>query len=356
MIKVTVMKKIAWVLLSLPLLFISWLLIDQYALRPAIQFPISKTFSGSSIYNPYQHMDTSDVALANLHAHAKAWNGLTNGRGDGNDIWNRYDSLGYTFHAVSQYLNIDTHHQSSRNYIPVYEHGINLQKTHQLVIGATSVEWKDYFFPQTIYNKQFVINKIAEDPNVLIVLNHPGMLNGYSTTDFEQLYNYDLIEVLNPQAQSFPQWDAALSTGHPVFGLADDDVHNVFDNKLLGRFYNVVYTTNGNRFGLLTSLKEGNFLTVSLPEDSRSLLEKRKQIDAVKSIVQSVSVEDEGVNVQFSVIADTVKLVGQAGKLIKKQLHAKAISYHFLPTDTYVRLEVIFKEGTKLYMNPFFRY
>lgn len=350
------MKKILLILLALPLIVVSWLLIDQYVLCPAVQFPASKPFAGKSIYNPYQNIDSSDIAVANFHAHAKAWQGLTNGIGSGGDVWQRYASLGYTFHAVSQYFTIDTFNQYKANYIPVYEHGINLKKTHQLVIGASKVQWKDYLFPQTIHNKQHIINKIAEDPNVLIALNHPGMLNGYKKEDFEQLYNYDFIEVLNPQAQSFLDWDAALSTGHPVFALANDDVHDIFENKLLGRFYNIVFATKSNRYGLTTSLKEGNYFTVWAPESNENFKEKRRQIESIKNVLSSVSVHDDLFEIHFSNMMDTIRLIGQHGKLVDLQTSKTGISYHFLPADTYVRVELIQKNGTRLYLNPFFRY
>ena len=350
------MKKILLILLALPLLGISWLLIDQYVLCPAEEFPASKPFSGKNIYNPYQHIDSSDITVANFHAHTNAWKGLTNGKGNGADVWRRYDSLAYTFHAVSQYFNIDTFNQHHINYIPVYEHGVNLKKTHQLVIGANKVQWKDYIFPQTILNKQHIINKIAEDPTVLIALNHPGMLNGYTKEDFAQLYNYDFIEVLNPQAQSFPAWDAALSSGHPVFALANDDVHDVFENKLLGRFYNIVFATKSNRYGLMTSLKEGNYFTVWAPESNENFKEKRIQIESIKNILSSVVVHDDLFEIRFSNVIDTVRMIGQYGKLIDQQTSKTAISHRFLPVDTYVRIELIHKNGTRVYLNPFFRY
>lgn len=350
------MKKIFLVVLSLPLLGIAWLLVDQYLLCPTIQFPITKPFAGTHIYNPYQHIDTNDVSVSNFHSHARAWKGLTNGKGEDRDIWRRYDSLGYTFHAVSQYFNIDTFNQHAVNYIPVYEHGVNFKKTHQLVIGAKSVHWKDYIFPQTIHNKQHIIDEIAQDPSALIVLNHPEMLNGYRKEDFEKLYNYDLIEILNPQAQSFSEWDVALSTGHPVFGLADDDVHDVFDNKLLGKFYNIVYTTNASSNNLFHSLKEGDFLMVWAPEINESLESKKKHIEASKKLLKSVQVLDDSIDVRFSTIIDTIKLIGQHGQL-KGVHHVKnQVGYHFSPSDTYIRLEMIMKDGTRLYMNPFFRY
>ena len=350
------MKKIFLILLSLPSLGISWLLIDQYVLCPTIQFPSSKPFAGENIYNPYQNIDSVDIAVANFHSHVKAWKGLTNGKGNGSDVWRRYDSLGYTFHALSQYFNIDTFNQHLGNYVPVYEHGMNFKKTHQLVIGAKSVLWKDYVFPQTIHNKQHIINKIAEDPNVLVVLNHPEMLDGYTKEDFQKLYNYDFIEILNPQAQSFSAWDVALSSGHPVFGLADDDVHNVFENKLLGRFYNVIYAAKSNRFGLVTSLKEGNYFTVWAPENDEGLMQKREKIESNKKILKSVALQNNFIDIRFSRFIDTVKIIGQHGKLVDLQNMKNQVKYQFLPSDTYVRIELILNDGTRIFMNPFFRY
>ncbi|MFZ9262965.1 MAG: hypothetical protein ACO3AW_07770 [Chitinophagaceae bacterium] len=351
-----VRKKMRFLLL-MPIAIILWLLVDQFLLCPTIDFPQSSQFTGTNIYNPYAGLDTNDIAVANFHAHSKAWSGLTNGKGSAMDIWRRYDSMGYSFNGVSQYFTIDTFNQAADNYVPVYEHGMNVKKTHQLVIGAQSVVWKDYIFPQTINNKQFIINKIAEDPNAMIVLNHPGMLSGYTKEDLQKLYNYDFVEILNPQAQSLAHWDAALSSGHAVFGLADDDVHNVFKNSLISRFYNIVYNTGKKTSGLYQSLKQGKHIAVWAPKvDSDNLSNKREKIDTYKILMQYAEITHDTIHVKFSQAIDTVKIIGQNGTIISQMTQKSEVFYHIKPTDSYIRVEYIIKDGTRFYMNPFFRY
>ena len=350
-------KKLLLILLSVPLVGISWLLVDQYVFCPTFSFPATKPFSGNNIYNPYQDIDSIDVVVGNFHAHSRIWKGLTNGVGDASDIWRRYDSMGYRFHAVSQYHYIDSFEQNAVNYIGAYEHGLNLKKTHQLVLGAKHVVWKDYFFPQTIDNKQQIIEKIAEDPNVIIVLNHPGMRNGYKANDFKKLFNYDFIEILNPQAQSFAQWDSALSNGHAVFGLADDDVHDVFNNEIIGRYYNIIYSSHGSKEGLINALRKGSAISVWAPEiKTQSLEDKKNKIEENKKILQSVYFIRDSLSLQFSKKMDTVKLIGNHGKLIKSEHAVASFSYKLLSDDSYVRVEYVSYDGTRFYMNPFFRF
>ena len=302
-------------------------------------------------------MNTNDVVIANFHAHSRVWKGWTNGKGSAADIWRRYDSMGYRFHAVSQYHLIDTFSHQASNYVPGYEHGLNLKKTHQLVLGASSVLWKDYFFPQTIDNKQHIINQLAADPNAMVVLNHPGMRNGYTPSDFKKLYNYDFVEILNPQATSVAQWDTALSSGHPVFGIANDDVHDIFNNDIIGRHYTIIYGTHGTSTGMYASLKSGASIAVWLPEiKNESLAEKKKRNIENMHLIRSVALHQDTIRVDFSKNVEMIRLIGQNGKLLKQISNANAIEYPILFNDTYVRVELKLTDGTRFYMNPFFRY
>ena len=128
-----------------------------------------------------------------------AWQGITNGNGNASDMYRVYNNLQYGVHAVSNYQLIDTTAQSSPNYIGSYEHGYNTLKTHQLVVGTRSVCWKDYLLPQTVNNKQDIINRIRKtDSSALVIINHPMLRNAYGATDFTKLTQYNCIEVLNP--------------------------------------------------------------------------------------------------------------------------------------------------------------
>ena len=77
--------------------------------------------------------------------------------------------------------------------------------------------WKDYLLPQTLNNKQDIINRLSADTNALVIVNHPIVRNGYSVQDFQYLTHFSCIDVLSPSCISTTMWDAALSAGKPVF-------------------------------------------------------------------------------------------------------------------------------------------
>ena len=64
----------------------------------------------------------------NFHAHARSWNGITNGHGTAIMINSAYKSLKYGVHCVSNYQNIDTTGCMGKSYISAYEHGYNINK------------------------------------------------------------------------------------------------------------------------------------------------------------------------------------------------------------------------------------
>jgi hypothetical protein len=73
-------------------------------------------------------------------------------------------------------------------------------------------------------------------------------------------------------------------------------------------------------------------------------------------LIKSVEVVNETVRVQFSNVVDTVRLIGNDGKRLAEEYLKDAIQYQFAPSDTYMRIECVIKDGTRFYMNPFFRY
>jgi hypothetical protein len=135
------MKTILIVLLVLAS-FIVLTATDQYFFCPVYSFAKAVPFNGDSIYNPYAASIQSGWVKCNFHAHAHCWDGITYGHGTPIDIHHVYNNLHYGVHAVSNYQSIDTASQSSPGYIGCYEHGYNMLKSHQLVIGANKVCFK----------------------------------------------------------------------------------------------------------------------------------------------------------------------------------------------------------------------
>jgi hypothetical protein len=350
------MKRVFLVIgLSLPV-FMLWKCVDQYVLCPRYTFADPKPFQGSIIVNPYSNSNLADVSVANFHAHTNSWSGLTNGKGNAADIYRRYDSLGHTFHAVSQYHHIDTFRSNESNYVPAYEHGYNIKKTHQLVIGAKQVLWKEFIFPQTIHNKQEVLINLAKDTSNIVVLNHPAIRDGYTTADLKKLHYYDYIELLNPSALSIRHWDTILSAGKRVYAMGNDDIHNIFNNDAIGRFATFVYGSAAHTNGMLKSLKQGATAAVWLPQiPHQHLMEKRRRLEAIQHILKSIQLKNNQLDIQLNDDVDEIRLVTDKGILKKSVQSTRQLLAHLLPEESYWRAELLLQDGTTIFLNPLFR-
>lgn len=335
---------------------IALLLLDQYVNCPQYSFSPPQAFSGKYIINPYKNANFKDASTANFHAHTKYWGGLTNGKGKSSDIIRRYDSLGHTFYAISQYHSIDKFDQEKKNYVPVYEHGYNLKKTHQLVIGAKKVLWKDYIFPQNIHNKQYILEMLARDTNNLVVLNHPAVRSGYDVDDLKMLHHYDYIEVLNPAAQSFAHWDTALSAGKKVFIVGNDDNHNIFNDNSIGRFTTLIYGAKSDGKQLISMMKKGQSVAIWLPQNyDESLASKRRKIYDLRTYISSISMVDSFMHVKLNKTVEEIRVIGQHGTLRFQQKNVSSLKVLFSKNERYLRVEFSLTDGTKFYFNPIYR-
>ena len=122
-----------------------------YALAPVYRFPFPRSFGGPALWNPYAHLAGS-WQRANLHAHGYAWSGLTNGTHTDDEVVAAYRQRGYSVAGVSDYQWIAARHGAPT--LPLYEHGYNISKEHQLAIGAERVEWLDFPFWTWLNQKQ----------------------------------------------------------------------------------------------------------------------------------------------------------------------------------------------------------
>src|SRR5262249_31664412 len=135
--------------------------------------------------------------------------------------------LNYDIAAISNYEK-RTHYLPADcpQYIPVYEHGYNIDKVHQLVFGTDPIVYYDITLFQTLDNKQYIINSEKRDSGI-VVIAHPGVRSAYSKSDMEKLSGYDMLEVLNKDKIATQQWDEALSSGKAAWIIADDDCHDI---------------------------------------------------------------------------------------------------------------------------------
>ena len=331
------------------------LVIDQYLLCPSFNFQEPNSFSGNIIYNPFKDFKIADWKKSNFHAHCRAWNGLTNGKGTAPDIWKAFDSLGYTFHSISNYHFIDTNFSSQPNYISAYEHGVNLKKTHQLVLNAASVVWKDYFFPQTLNNKQHILSLESTDTNAVVILNHPLMRSGYTTTDLKYLQGYDAIEVLNPAAQSFAHLDTALSNGHRIALIGNDDLHDISDRTSAARFATLLFAPNSLNNEAISAIKNGKTIAFEAP-DQPDFKKKIEQINLVNPQIKSIETINDSVVLNFNLPVSSFKAIGQNGKIIFEKDSLSNATIPFAASESYIRFQYKTADGVLFYLSPLFRY
>ena len=172
------MKVKSWLFLISGAL-LSYLVVNQYFFCPRYTFPEPHNFSGDKIFNPYQHSDSAVWRRCNFHAHTQTFSGLTNGKGTAPELWDMYDSLGYDVHCISQYERVNRYAEKDSNFIPAYEHGISFGKHHHGVLGTYRVTWGDYIFPQTLSNKQRILDCLQRDSSAFVIVNHPMVRNGF---------------------------------------------------------------------------------------------------------------------------------------------------------------------------------
>ena len=329
----------------------------QYLFCPQLNFNSTSSFSGRNWYNPYSALPANNWVKCNFHAHTKDWGGITCGDGTSKDLWNVYAKLHYRVHCISEYQKINRDFAKDSNYVPAYEHGYNLMKNHQLVIGDDKVTWADFLLPQTRSNKQWILSQLNSSPKDVVVLNHPEVRSAYTTEDMKYLTGYQCIEVLNPNARSFSVWDAALSAGRPIFITANDDIHYVLDRWNSGRFCTWLNVEKANRESVVDALKSGKGYGMEvgfIPNEDT--VTRRKRIRDNLPYLKSCEIQNDSLVVEFSKPACQIQFVGQGGKILQQNDETEKVSYSLNDSDTYVRTAAVFSDSAKIYLNPVYRY
>lgn len=319
------------------------ILLFPYVRSKHYHYPEPSLFSGAQIYNPYS--DTSGKWLkANFHAHSKAWGGLTNGKQSDSEIVKFYhDSLHYDIACISNYESIDQYLPvNDPRFIPVYEHGLNPFKTHQLVIGASRPDYFEFAIGQSQDNKQYMIERLREQAP-FVTINHPTMRGSYTASELRHLSGYQLMEVFNNPRDAQGLWDAALSAGKLSWALGNDDTHDITKAYEVGRTWTMVRATSDSAVSVFAALKKGNAYVVK----GRGAVNDHYPL--------AINVVHDTVCIRMDAPADEIRLIGQEGQTRKTVNHADSICYVFQPGDTYIRAVITYKELT-ICLNPFIRY
>jgi len=312
-----------------------------YTRSPVYQFPPPRPFTGSQLWNPYAGLHRA-WRRANFHAHARAWAGLTNGVQSDAEVLAAYRAAGYDVATVSNYQHIS---QSSASNIPVYEHGLNVGKQHQLAIGAHDVEWFDFPFWQGRNQKQFIIDLVRSSTD-LIAINHPSRLHSYTVDDMSALTGYELIEIANGHVTTQDRWDAALSSGRAVWAVGGDDTHDVTDLSRMGIAWNMVDAATLSGSEVIDALRAGRSYVVVKAADTT--------VGSAGLVVANIELQGQTLVVAIDGPPATIVFLGQNGRVRKTMMNATWASYFFARDDTYIRT-VVRGTGWTLFLNPILR-
>lgn len=331
-----------------------------YLSVPSYHFNEPRPFSGEYLYNPYQNINPDQWKKFNFHCHSQKFFGLTNGRlSKEEDIDSVYQYLGYDHYGISDYMNINRHNAENEGFIPAYEHGYGLiHKTHQLCIGAEKVWRVDYPFMQNLNIKQHTINKLNEHSH-FVVPAHASFTNGYKPKEMKYLSNYRLLEIKNPYGDALAHWDVALSNGHRVYGIGDDDTHNVKDQHEVGLNMTIINTQDLEAENVYDALNKGksyvlelnNYFCYNKPTEF-----KKEQIANMPYLTRAELVGDTLFVETSAKKMEEVFFIGQGGDTLTIQNNVKTAFYVIQPENTYIRTTINVDKIHLLYLNPVTRH
>lgn len=333
---------------------IAWLVLLTYLPTSIYNFKGSTHFSGDSLYNPYAKCDFTQTQIANFHAHTQSWFGLTNGDVSSDSLYATYKQAGYDIIGISDYMSINQRLKKESGYIPIYEHGVNVKKTHQLVIGAERVSWMDQIPFQSRHQKQSVINDVHGGGS-WVVLAHPGWGNGYGDEELKSLSGFDGMEVFNHGGRHDRKWDVVLSSGNPVFGIGTDDFHALKPQDV-ARSLTIVYAPTTEKNMVLQALKKGQHVSVNLPYAKHFTIGDKADLIRQLPEINHFNVHHDSIKLDFNQEAKSIVFIRQHGDTAQLISNAASASYHMNLHDEYIRVSVVFENGTEYLFNPVYRF
>ena len=337
-------------------IFILFFLILQFVVNSKYTFPEPHAFSGKFIYNPYSNIDINKWRRANFHAHTRKIADRSKKAEISNQVLDSlYKSFGYSIVGISDYQYINNYEKGNKWFVPVYEHGYQYYKNHQLVINAKKVNWWEFPFRQTLSNKQFIINELNKDSSTLITIVHPILRHAYTFNDFKYLSNYNCLEIANHERIFNAYYDSVLSAGHPVFLMADDDSHNMGNITEVCGAFNMV-NSDLVTDSILKSLKTGRSISVKFELSSFKTNEEKRAALMKLPGIKNISFKNDSLAVALDQPVKNIIFIGQHGNENEVVSDSKNAVYGFRNEDTYIRTEIECYDGTRYFLNPLFRY
>ena len=313
-----------------------------YLWCPVHRFPEARPFHGEHWYNPYGGVTSATPwQKVNFHAHSQAWGGLTNGHGSADDLLQRYRALGYDVAPVSNYQEISRATGANNAALTVYEHGFNVRKAHFLAISPRAVDWLDYPLFQSRDEEQHRIDRLRAT-SALVIMAHPRLRHAFGPPELRALTGYAAMEIGSNAAASQDAWDLALDAGRPVWGVANDDTHDVFAPNEIGYYWTMFASPTIDAASLTSALRRGSVYAVFGHEGRADVA-----LESVALIGDTLTIELRGGPA-------AITLIGPGGKPIAQVTGARSARW-ILPCEaTWVRV-VARTPSTQLFLEPFIR-
>lgn len=327
-----------------------------YLRAPVYDFPAPKPFSGKSLYNPYEGLDSLYWRRSNFQVQSRVWGGLTDGRkNDMRTIDSIFRALKYDVITTSDYMKINPWQNDKPTYIAVYEHGYGIRKNHQIVIGAKKVDWIDFPIYQSLSHKQYILDVLRDDGD-LVYIAHPKFAGGYKAEDMKYLTGFSGIEAVNYFRLSIEHWDTALSAGRYAGILGDDDTHDVMNPMEVGHRNTYIYSRSLDGDSIIAALKAHRQYATDIFRTREETLEQK--IAKVPSIAHFrwIRLSGDTIRVAVDKTAESIRFIGQGGKEMGRMEGVSEAWYVFRPEDTYIRPEIHFPDKNVFYFNPIVRY
>lgn len=338
------------------LILIALMLVVVTSVSPIYDFQPPKPFAGKDIFNPYRNFDVESGWKRSLfHVHTRVHGIMNECEMWPDQVHQSLSKFNYDIVTFSNHNELTTHPFDTALQVNVYEHGYNLFKYHKLVFGCKSVNHFDHLLPFIASQKQFQINYLSHDADI-IQINHPLRTKFITSGQLRKLSGYQLMELDSGRSTENSYWDDALSAGHYSFGVANDDLHYPDRSKCIAVRCNFLCTPSGRYEDIKHTLLDGAYYSMRIPDygngNWKVKYEKNKQLPSITNI----GLNDSIIYLSLSVAADSIKFIGQDHRTLAMICNTDTTSYTMKETDPYARIIAYFPQGEVIYSNPFARY
>ncbi len=270
----------------------------------------------------------------NLHTHTNN----SDGKQPPQAVIDDYAGRGYDFLMLSDHDKITgVTGLDAKGMALIPGNEISAKGPHMLHVGA-----RETVAPNA--NRQAVLDKVNGGAGGFAIMNHPNWTDGYNHCDISvlrKLQGYAGMEIFNGvvlfltgSEVATDKWDRVLSTGHRVWGFANDDSH---DTPHRGLAWNMVQCATRNPDDIVAAMKAGRFYAST-----------GVKVNEIRTEGLTVTVKTEN--------GQSFRVHGDNGRTLER-FQGSEMTYTAVPDRkkcTYIRVECHGAGETQAWLQPMF--